>query len=133
MKSKEGEIWSLYDQPHVLFLTFSYDLHYKIKWFLMQKLIYRKLRRRFRKMRPRGLSLPRRMKNPDEDLKLPLSERQPPILSSSAGEEPWSDSDDYLLEGPADSQADEDGGGDEAGGGSGEDVGQSKEQADEAA
>ncbi|CAH9113619.1 unnamed protein product [Cuscuta epithymum] len=106
---------------------------YNCGQYRMQRLIYRKLRRRFRKMRPRGLSLPRRMRNPDEDMKLPPSERQPPILSSDEGEASWSDSDDYLLEGPADSQAGADGGDDDAGSGSEEDAGQRKEQVVEAA
>ncbi|CAH9138925.1 unnamed protein product, partial [Cuscuta epithymum] len=110
--------WTTKDPAGQEFWMNEMQAFYDCGQYRMQKLIYRKLRRRFRKMRPRGLSLPRRMKNPDEDLKLPLSERQPPILSSSEGEEPWSDSDDYLLEGPADSQADEDAGGDDAGGGS---------------
>ncbi|CAH9111917.1 unnamed protein product [Cuscuta epithymum] len=104
---------------------------YNCGQYRMQRLIYRKLRRRFRKMRPRGLSLPRRMRNPDEDMKLPPSERQPPILSSDEGEASWSESDDYLLEGSADSKADEDDDAETSSGG-GEDVGQSKEQADEA-
>ncbi|CAH9133665.1 unnamed protein product [Cuscuta epithymum] len=44
---------------------------YNCGQYRMQRLIYRKLRRRFRKMRPRVLSLPRGMKNLDEDMKLP--------------------------------------------------------------
>ncbi|CAH9132704.1 unnamed protein product [Cuscuta epithymum] len=112
--------WTTKDPAGQEFWMNEMQAFYDCGQYRMQKLIYRKLRRRFRKMRPRGLSLPRRMKNPDEDLKLPLLERQPPILSSSEGEEPWSDSDDYLLEGPADSQADEGGGDDDADDGHGD-------------
>ncbi|CAH9083546.1 unnamed protein product [Cuscuta europaea] len=33
------------------------------------------------------------MKDPEEEIKLPPSERQAPVLSSSVGEEEWSDDD----------------------------------------
>ncbi|CAH9126667.1 unnamed protein product [Cuscuta epithymum] len=105
--------WMTKDPAGEEFWMNEMQAFYDCGQYRMQKLIYRKLRRRFRKMRPRGLSLPRRMKNPDEDMKLPPSERQLPIMSSDEGEDPWSDSDDYLLEGPANFQADEDDGGDD--------------------
>ncbi|CAH9093982.1 unnamed protein product [Cuscuta epithymum] len=101
--------------------------------FRMQKLIYRKLCRQFKKMRPKGLILPRLMRKPEDNLKLPLAERHPPILSSDEEDEPWSDSDNYLLEGSINSKADEDDTDDEADSGAGEDAAQGENQADEAA
>ncbi|CAH9112162.1 unnamed protein product [Cuscuta europaea] len=65
----------------------------------MQRLIYQRLHRAFKKLKltqkwaKKNLKLPRVMKNPKAEAKLPPSERQDPILSSSIGEPDWSDDD----------------------------------------
>ncbi|CAH9072135.1 unnamed protein product [Cuscuta europaea] len=65
----------------------------------MQRLIYRRLHRAFKKLKftqkwaKKNLKLPRLMKDPEAEAKLPPFERQDPILSSSIGEPDWSDDD----------------------------------------
>ncbi|CAH9083422.1 unnamed protein product [Cuscuta europaea] len=70
----------------------------------MQRLIYRRLHRSFKKLKltqkwaNKNLKLPRLMKDPEAEVKLPPSERQDLILSSSIGEPDWSDDDDALAD-----------------------------------
>ncbi|CAH9060232.1 unnamed protein product, partial [Cuscuta epithymum] len=75
----------------------EFEVWYDLGQRRMQMLVYRRLRRRVKNLKPRGIGLPRMMKDPEEELKLPLSERQPPILSSDEEDEPWTESDDYLF------------------------------------
>ncbi|CAH9115429.1 unnamed protein product [Cuscuta epithymum] len=86
----------------------EFEVWYDLGQRRMQMLVYRRLRRRVKNLKPRGIGLPRIMKDPEEELKLPLSERQPPILSSDEEDEPWTESDDYLFRSSARSKNTED-------------------------
>ncbi|CAH9138163.1 unnamed protein product [Cuscuta epithymum] len=86
----------------------EFEVWYDLGQRRMQMLVYRRLRRRVKNLKPRGIGLPRMMKDPEEELKLPQSERQPPILSSDEEDEPWTESDDYLFRSSAKSKNTED-------------------------
>ncbi|CAH9084663.1 unnamed protein product [Cuscuta europaea] len=63
----------------------------------MQRLLYRRLHRAFKKLKftkkwaKKNLKLPRLMKDPEAEAKLPPSQRQDPMLSSSIGSPVYSD------------------------------------------
>ncbi|CAH9146410.1 unnamed protein product [Cuscuta epithymum] len=97
------EAWSQEEAGRAC-LKQEFEVWYDLGQRRMQMLVYRRLRRRVKNLKPRGIGLPRLMKDPEEELKLPLSERQPPILSSDEEDGPWTESDDYLFRSSAKSK-----------------------------
>ncbi|CAH9090026.1 unnamed protein product, partial [Cuscuta epithymum] len=102
------QAWSQEDPAGQAFWKQEMEVFYDLGQRRMQMLIYRRLRRRVKNLRPQGIGLPRPMKDPEEELKLPLAERQRPILSSDEEKEPWTESDDYLFRTSAKSKTAED-------------------------
>ncbi|CAH9120303.1 unnamed protein product [Cuscuta europaea] len=91
------------------------DVYYDMGQQRMQRLIYRRLHRAFKKLKltqkwdKKNMKLPRLMRDPEAEAKLPPSERQDPVLSSSIGEPDWSE-DDTLADTAVSSAADASGG-----------------------
>ncbi|CAH9085270.1 unnamed protein product [Cuscuta epithymum] len=101
------EAWSQEEAGRAC-LKQEFEVRYDLGQRRMQMLVDRRLRRRVKNLKPRGIGLPRLMKDPEEELKLPLSERQPPILSSGEEDGPWTESDDYLFRSSAKSKTADD-------------------------
>ncbi|CAH9148000.1 unnamed protein product [Cuscuta epithymum] len=82
------QAWSQEDPAGQAFWKQEMEVFYDLGQRRMQMLVYRRLRRRVKNLKPQGIGLPRLMKDPEEELKLPLAERQRPILSSDEEKEP---------------------------------------------
>ncbi|CAH9085602.1 unnamed protein product [Cuscuta epithymum] len=102
------QAWSQEDPAGQAFWKQEMEVFYDLGQRRMQMLVYRRLRRRVKNLKPQGIGLPRLMNDPEEELKLPLAERQRPILSSDEEKEPWTESDDYLFRSSAKSKTADD-------------------------